>query len=229
LHFSLFTFAFLMSRSSIVQRIVADGAVAVIRADNPDKLKHIIDALRKGGMSAIEVTMTVPRALEIIEATARSLGDEIVLGVGSVLDAMTARMAINAGARYVVCPVFKPEIVETAHRYDLPVMPGCFTPTEILAAHEAGADVVKVFPADILGMPFFKAVKAPMPHLQMMPTGGVTLTNAGDWLKAGACAVGIGSALLDSKAIAEGRYSVLTENARILLDTIAASRSATSD
>ncbi|MDZ4699600.1 MAG: bifunctional 4-hydroxy-2-oxoglutarate aldolase/2-dehydro-3-deoxy-phosphogluconate aldolase [Rhodothermales bacterium] len=218
-----------MSRSSIVQRIVADGAVAVIRADNPDKLKHIIDALRKGGMSAIEVTMTVPRALEIIEATARSLGDEIVLGVGSVLDAMTARMAINAGARYVVCPVFKPEIVETAHRYDLPVMPGCFTPTEILAAHEAGADVVKVFPADILGMPFFKAVKAPMPHLQMMPTGGVTLTNAGDWLKAGACAVGIGSALLDSKAIAEGRYSVLTENARILLDTIAASRSATSD
>ena len=175
-------------------------------------------------MSAIEVTMTVPRALEIIEATARSLGDEIVLGVGSVLDAMTARMAINAGARYVVCPVFKQEIVETAHRYDLPVMPGCFTPTEILAAHEAGADVVKVFPADILGMPFFKAVKAPMPHLQMMPTGGVTLTNAGDWLKAGACAVGIGSALLDAKAIAEGRYSVLTENARILLETIARSR-----
>ncbi len=218
-----------MSRSSIVQRIVADGAVAVIRADNPDKLKHIIDALRKGGMSAIEVTMTVPRALEIIEATARAMGDEIVLGVGSVLDAMTARMAINAGARYVVCPVFKQEIVETAHRYDLPVMPGCFTPTEILAAHEAGADVVKVFPADVLGMPFFKAVKAPMPHLQMMPTGGVTLTNAGDWLKAGACAVGIGSALLDAKAIADGRYSVLTENARILLETIARSRIANSD
>ncbi|MEZ4700908.1 MAG: bifunctional 4-hydroxy-2-oxoglutarate aldolase/2-dehydro-3-deoxy-phosphogluconate aldolase [Rhodothermales bacterium] len=214
-----------MSRSAIVQRIVAEGAVAVVRADNPDRLKYIIEALKEGGMSAIEVTMTVPRALEIIESTARAMGDEIVLGVGSVLDAMTARMAINAGARYVVCPVFKPEIVETAHRYDLPAMPGCFTPTEILAAHEAGADVVKVFPADVLGMPFFKAVKAPMPHLQLMPTGGVTLTNAGDWLKAGACAVGIGSALLDTKAIAEGRYAVLTENARVLLDTIARARS----
>jgi 2-dehydro-3-deoxyphosphogluconate aldolase/(4S)-4-hydroxy-2-oxoglutarate aldolase len=213
-----------MSRSSIVQRIVADGAVAVIRADDPNKLRHIIDALRAGGMSAIEVTMTVPRALQIIEATAHALGDEIVLGVGSVLDATTARMAINAGARYVVSPVFKEEIVQTAHRYDLPAMPGCFTPTEILAAHEAGADIVKVFPADVLGMPFFKAVKAPMPHLQLMPTGGVSLTNAGEWLKAGACAVGIGSALLDTKAIAEGRYAVLTENARLLLQNIAAGR-----
>jgi 2-dehydro-3-deoxyphosphogluconate aldolase/(4S)-4-hydroxy-2-oxoglutarate aldolase len=213
-----------MSRSSIVQRIVADGAVAVIRADDPNKLRHIIDALRAGGMSAIEVTMTVPRALQIIEATAHALGDEIVLGVGSVLDATTARMAINAGARYVVSPVFKEEIVQTAHRYDLPAMPGCFTPTEILAAHEAGADIVKVFPADVLGMPFFKAVKAPMPHLQLMPTGGVSLTNAGEWLKAGACAVGIGSALLDTKAVAEGRYAVLTENARLLLQNIAAGR-----
>lgn len=209
-----------MSRTSIVQKIEAEGAVAIIRVEDPSTLQHVIEALLKGGLSAIEVTMTVPRALDIIEETARTMGDEVILGVGSVLDPETARMAINAGARYVVCPIFKRSIVEMAHRYNLPVMPGCFTPTEILEAHEAGADVVKVFPADVLGMPFFKAIKAPMPHLQLMPTGGVSLTNAGDWLKAGACAVGIGSALLDKKAIAEGNYRKITENAQILVDSI---------
>lgn len=214
-----------MSRTSIVQQIESEGAVAIIRVEDPSTLQHVIEALLKGGLSAIEVTMTVPRALDIIEETARTMGDEVLLGVGSVLDPETARMAINAGARYVVCPTFKRSIVEMAHRYNLPVMPGCFTPTEILEAHEAGADVVKVFPADVLGMPFFKAIKAPMPHLQLMPTGGVSLTNAGDWLKAGACAVGIGSALLDKKAIAEGNYAKITENARILVDSIARARS----
>ena len=213
-----------MPRTQIVQRIVDQGAVAVIRADNPSTLKYIVEALLKAGMSTIEVTMTVPRALDIIEETARTMGDQITLGVGSVLDPETARMAINAGAQYVVCPTFKPSIIQMAHRYDLPAMPGCFTPTEILEAHEAGADVVKVFPADVVGMKFFKAIKAPMPHLQLMPTGGVSLTNAGEWLNAGACAVGVGSALLDKKAIAEGRYEQLTENARVLLNTIAEAR-----
>jgi 2-dehydro-3-deoxyphosphogluconate aldolase/(4S)-4-hydroxy-2-oxoglutarate aldolase len=213
-----------MSRSTIVQQITDQGAVAVLRVEDPDTLKHVIEALLKAGLSTLEVTMTVPRALDIIEETARSLGDEMVLGVGSVLDPETARLAINAGARYVVCPIYKRSIIEMAHRYNLPAMPGCFTPTEILEAHEAGADIVKVFPADVLGMPFFKAIKAPMPQLQLMPTGGVNLTNAGEWLKAGACAVGIGSSLVDKKAVAEGRYEQLTENARILLDNIAQSR-----
>ena len=213
-----------MPRAHIVQEIVNQGAVAVIRADNPSTLQHIIEALLKAGLRAIEVTMTVPRALSIIEETARTMGDQIILGVGSVLDPETARMAINAGAQYVVCPIYKPSIIQMAHRYDLPAMPGCFTPTEILEAHEEGADVVKVFPANIVGMPFFKAIKAPMPHLQLMPTGGVSLTNAGEWLQAGACAVGVGSALLDKKAIAEGRYEQLTENAKVLLDTIAEAR-----
>ena len=212
-----------MPRANITQRITDQGAVAVIRADNPSTLKHIVEALMEAGLTAIEVTMTVPRALDIIEETARTMEDEIILGVGSVLDPETARMAINAGAQYVVSPIFKPSIIQMAHRYDLPAMPGCFTPTEILEAHEAGADIVKVFPANIVGMPFFKAIKAPMPHLQLMPTGGVTLTNAGDWLNAGACAVGVGSALLDKKAIAEGRYEQLTENARVLMESLRSS------
>lgn len=209
-----------MTRLEILNKIVDIGAVAVIRADDPTKLLHIIEAIHKGGVSAVEITMTVPRALELIEETARKLGDEVVLGVGSVLDPETTRMAINAGARYVVSPIYKASIVQMGHRYDAPVMPGCFSPTEILDAFEAGADMIKVFPADVLGMNYFKAVKAPMPHLQLMPTGGVSLTNAGDWMAAGATAVGIGSALLDKKAIAEGNYDKLTENARTLIQSI---------
>ncbi|WP_054686158.1 bifunctional 4-hydroxy-2-oxoglutarate aldolase/2-dehydro-3-deoxy-phosphogluconate aldolase, partial [Rhodothermus marinus] len=177
-----------------------------------------------GGVTAIEITMSVPRAFQMIEEVARRLGDVALVGAGSVLDAETARLVIEAGARYVVSPVFKPEIIQTAHRYDVPALPGAFTPTEILAAHEAGADIVKVFPADVVGMAFFKAIKAPMPQLKLMPTGGVTLTNAGEWLRAGACAVGVGSALLDRAAIAEGRWEKLTENARTLMESIRQAR-----
>ena len=154
------------------------------------------------------------------------MGEEIDLGVGSVVDPETARRAIDAGARYVVSPIYKPSVVKMAHEMDCPAMPGCFSPTEIFNAHQAGADIIKVFPADMLGMKYFKAIKAPMPQLNVMPTGGVTLTNAGDWLKHGACAVGVGSALVDKKAIAENRFDQLTENARILCDTIAQARAA---
>ncbi|MCB9069025.1 MAG: bifunctional 4-hydroxy-2-oxoglutarate aldolase/2-dehydro-3-deoxy-phosphogluconate aldolase [Calditrichae bacterium] len=209
-----------MSRFEIVQKIIDDGAVAVIRMSDSQKLLRVAEALLEGGISALEITMTTPNALKVIEEASRELPGEVLIGVGSVLDSETARLAINAGAKYVVSPIFKTEIVQTAHRYNLPVMPGCFTPTEILTAHEAGADIVKVFPADVVGMPFFKAIKAPMPHLSLMPTGGVSLTNAGDWLKAGACAVGVGGALLDKQAIADGNFAKLTENARILRQSI---------
>ncbi|MFQ5648407.1 MAG: bifunctional 4-hydroxy-2-oxoglutarate aldolase/2-dehydro-3-deoxy-phosphogluconate aldolase [bacterium] len=205
----------------MVQTLIEGGAIAVIRMSDSSKLRKVAQAIHKGGISAIEITMTTPNALMVIEEIARSMGDTIQVGVGSVLDAETARRAIEAGAQYVVSPVFKPEIIKTAHSYDIPAMPGAFTPTEILAAHESGADIVKVFPADVVGMAFFKAVKAPMPHLKLMPTGGVSLTNAGEWIKAGACAVGVGSALLDKKAIAEERFEVLTENARILKQSLA--------
>ena len=209
-----------MTRFEIVQKIIDGGAVAVIRMSDSQKLMHVAEALLEGGIFALEITMTTPNALKVIEEASRTLPKEVLIGVGSVLDSETARLAINAGAKYVVSPIFKTEIVQTAHRYNLPVMPGCFTPTEILTAHEAGADIVKVFPADVVGMPFFKAIKAPMPHLNLMPTGGVSLTNAGDWLKAGACAVGVGGALLDKQAIADGNFAKLTENARILRQSI---------
>jgi 2-dehydro-3-deoxyphosphogluconate aldolase/(4S)-4-hydroxy-2-oxoglutarate aldolase len=209
-----------MSRSQIVEQIVREGAVAVIRMSDSKKLMQVARAVQKGGLSALEITMTTPNALRVIEEVATQMGDEVLVGVGSVLDAETARLAINAGARYVVSPIIKPEIIQAAHRYGLPAMPGAFTPTEALQAHESGADIIKIFPADVVGMAFFKAIKAPMPHLQLMPTGGVSLTNGGDWIKAGACAVGVGSALLDKRAIAEENYDLLTENARTLRASI---------
>lgn len=207
-------------RRHILDALLAAGAIAVIRLPDAQKLLPVIDALQQGGVTAIEVTMTTPGALAVIETVARTRGDEVQVGVGSVLDAATARRAVEAGARYVVSPVFKPEIIAEAHRLDVPAMPGAFTPTEIQAAHEAGADIIKVFPADVVGMPFFKGVLAPMPHLRLMPTGGVSLTNAGDWIRAGAVAVGVGSALLDQDAIAAGAYERLTAHARTLRRSI---------
>ena len=209
-----------MNRHEIVNRITSEGAVAVVRMADSEKLLRVAEALFRGGLSSLEITMTTPDALKVIEGATDELGDDVLIGVGSVLDSETARLAILAGAKYVVSPILKREIIETAHRYDVPAIPGAFTPTEILQAHEQGADIVKVFPADVVGMAFFKAVKAPLPQVNLMPTGGVSLTNAGDWIKAGACAVGVGSALLDKKAIADENYPVLTENARILRKSI---------
>lgn len=205
-----------MSREQILNQILECGAVAVIRLADSEKLKRVAEAIHAGGIDVIEITMTTPNALVVIEELAATMGEIVQVGVGSVLNAEVARQAMDAGARYVVSPIYKPEIIETVKARNLPVMPGCFTPTEIQAAHEAGADVIKVFPADILGMAFFKAVLAPMPHLRIMPTGGVSLTNAGDWIRAGACCVGVGSALLDKQAIQDGDFARLTKNAKVL-------------
>lgn len=209
-----------MLKEEVVKSLIQTGAVAVIRLSDASKLIKVSEAINKGGISAIEITMTVPNAIKVIEETNKAIGDHINIGVGSVITAQIARDAINAGAKYVVSPIFKKEIIETAHSMEIAAMPGCFTPTEIQTAYESGADIIKVFPADVVGMAFFKGVLAPLPHLKLMPTGGVTLTNAGEWLKAGACAVGVGSALLNQKAIIEGNYSVLTENAKILRASI---------
>jgi 2-dehydro-3-deoxyphosphogluconate aldolase/(4S)-4-hydroxy-2-oxoglutarate aldolase len=200
----------------VVRWIEQDRAVAVVRTDAPEKLVAVARALAAGGVVCIEVTMTVPNALDGIRAVSDELGGGVLVGAGSVTDAETARAAVEAGARYVVSPVFKREVVEAAHAAGAAAMPGCFTPTEILAAHEAGADVAKVFPAGALGPGFVKGVLAPMPHLKLMPTGGVSLDNAAEWLRAGAVAVGAGSALVDSKAIAAGDWARLTANARRL-------------
>ncbi len=209
-----------MKREKILEEILKRKSVAVIRLKEADKLKKVIEALALGGVSVAEVTMTVPNAIGLIKQITQELSDEIIVGVGSVLNAETAKQAIEAGAKYVVSPIFKKEIIDAAHDFDVPAMPGCFTPTEVLTAYEYGADVVKVFPADVLGMAFFKGILAPMPHLKLMPTGGVTLTNAGDWIKAGAVAVGIGSALLDKEAIDTENYSKLTANAQQITESI---------
>jgi 2-dehydro-3-deoxyphosphogluconate aldolase/(4S)-4-hydroxy-2-oxoglutarate aldolase len=209
-----------MEREKILESILQRKAVAVLRIKEPEKLKKVIEAIAEGGITVAEITMTVPNAIELIEKMSEELDENIIVGVGSVLNAETAEAAIKAGAKYVVSPVFKKEIIDKAHQMDVPAMPGCFTPTEIQTAYEAGADIIKVFPADVLGMKFFKGILAPMPHLKLMPTGGVNLTNAGEWLNAGACAVGIGSALLDKEAIKNENYSVLTENARLVVKSI---------
>jgi 2-dehydro-3-deoxyphosphogluconate aldolase/(4S)-4-hydroxy-2-oxoglutarate aldolase len=209
-----------MNKKQILDEIFKRKAVAVLRVKEEDKLKKVIQAIADGGVSVAEITMTVPNAIKLIEKMSKELDENIIIGVGSVLNKQNAEDAIKAGAKYVVSPILKKEIIEMAQKYDVPVMPGCFTPTEIYSAFEMGADIAKVFPADVVGMPFFKAILAPMPNLKLMPTGGVSLTNAGDWLKVGACAVGIGSALLDAKAIKEENYLKLTENANIIMKSI---------
>jgi 2-dehydro-3-deoxyphosphogluconate aldolase / (4S)-4-hydroxy-2-oxoglutarate aldolase len=212
------------TRGAVTALVEQLGVVAVIRMKDPAKLRAVVEAMAAGGVRALEVTMTVPRAVEMIRELAPTLPDGFLLGAGTVIDAPTARAVIDAGASFVVSPVFRPDVIAACHQRDVPAMPGCFTPTEILAAHECGADIVKVFPATTLGPQFIKDVRAPLPHLKLMPTGGVTLDNAGDWIRAGAVAVGLGSALMDASAIADGRFEVITANARRVVENVAAAR-----
>lgn len=213
-----------MSRGATIDTIRALGVVAVIRMKDAARLRAVVDAIAAGGVRAIEVTMTVPGAVALIGTLAKSLPDTVLLGAGTVTDADTARAVIDAGARFVVSPVFRPEMIDACHARDVAAAPGCFTPTEILAAHDRGADVVKVFPATALGPQFIKDVRAPLPQVRLMPTGGVSLDNAGDWIRAGAVAVGVGSALLDARAIDEGRFEVLTANAQRIVQSVASAR-----
>src|SRR5215470_11777085 len=201
-------------RAAVTAQIEALGVVAVIRLKDPARLQASIDAMAEGGVRALEVTMTVPGAVELIRGLARALPSGFLLGAGTVTDANTARAVIDAGASFVVGPVFRPEVIAACHERDVAAMPGCFSPTEILAAHECGADIVKVFPATALGPQYLKDVHGPLPQVKLMPTGGVTLDNAGDWIRAGAVAVGIGSALLDAKAVESGRFDAIVANAQ---------------
>jgi 2-dehydro-3-deoxyphosphogluconate aldolase/(4S)-4-hydroxy-2-oxoglutarate aldolase len=215
----------MIHRSETVAAIEACGVVAVIRLTDASKLQGVIDALAAGGVRALEVTMTVPGAIGLIEKIAPTLPKEFVLGAGTILDTETARAAILAGARFIVGPVYNEAVVRLCHRYDVAAMPGCFTPTEILTAWEAGADVVKVFPATALGPGYFKDVRGPLPQVRLMPTGGVTLANAGDWIKAGAVAIGVGTAMVDGKAVAAGDFKAITESATKFVAAVTAARS----
>lgn len=212
-------------RAAVVRTIEELGVVAVIRMRDAAKLRHVIDALADGGVRAIEVTMTVPNAVALIEELAPSLPSTILLGAGTVTDGSTARAVIDAGARFVVGPVFRRDVMDVCRERDVAVAPGCFSPTEIFDAHQFGADIVKVFPATALGPQYLKDLRAPMPQLKLMPTGGVTLDNAGDWIRAGAVAVGAGSALLDNAAIESGRLEVITANARRIVASVGEARS----
>ncbi|HEX9365659.1 MAG TPA: bifunctional 4-hydroxy-2-oxoglutarate aldolase/2-dehydro-3-deoxy-phosphogluconate aldolase [Vicinamibacterales bacterium] len=214
----------LSSRESTVRTIQDLGIVAVIRMKDAGRLRAVIDAMAEGGVRAIEVTMSVPGAVGLIATLAPALPSSILFGAGTVTDAATARAVIDAGARFVVSPVFRRDVIDACHDRDVAVAPGCFSPTEILDAHEHGADVVKVFPATALGPSYIKDIRAPLPQLRLMPTGGVTLDNAGDWIRAGAVAVGVGSALLDLKAIEDGRFDVLVNNARRIVASVASAR-----
>jgi 2-dehydro-3-deoxyphosphogluconate aldolase/(4S)-4-hydroxy-2-oxoglutarate aldolase len=205
---------------------VADaGVVAVIRANSKEQLIGITEALLAGGVPAIEVTMSTPKAIAGIEMLADRFGDSAVIGVGTVIDAATARDAISAGAQFVVSPVFDETIVATARAYGRIMIPGAFTPTEILRAWTAGADVVKVFPSTAVGPQYFKDILAPLPQLRLTPTGGVDLKNAGDWIKAGAVFVGAGSSLVTKDALAKNDWTSVTANAKAFVETIRAARS----
>lgn len=207
-----------------MQRVEEAGIVAVIRLQEPGKLRAVVEAIAAGGIRALEVTMTVPGAVELIRELAPTLPPGFLLGAGTVLDTDTARRVIDAGAQFVVSPVFRVDTIRACHERGVPSMPGCFTPTEILDAWDAGADIVKVFPATALGPTFFKDVRGPLPQVKLMPTGGVTLDNAGDWIRAGAVAVGVGTALLDAKAIAAGDYATLRANAERIVRSVGAAR-----
>jgi len=194
-------------RREAVERLCRKGVIAVVRASGSEQLIDVAKALLSGGVDCIEITMTTPDALEVIANCRKTMGDEALIGAGSVLNTDAARRVLEAGAQYIVSPVFDPDVIAAAHAADAPCVPGAFTPTEILNATNAGADLVKVFPAGMFGPKYFKAVLAPMPHLKLTPTGGVDLDTAAAWISAGAVALGVGSALVTKAALASGDFA----------------------
>lgn len=213
-----------MSKETQLRRVLEGGIVAVVRSPDGDQLVEVARALADGGVGVVEITMSVPDALHVLRQVRQALGDRILLGAGTILDAETARAALLAGAEYIVAPTLNLEVIRLCQRYDKLVMPGAFTPTEILTAWEAGADVVKVFPADVVGPAFFKALRGPLPQVRLMPTGGVDLTTAADFLRAGACCLGIGSQLVEPKAVAGRNFDRIRELARQYVAIVRQSR-----
>ncbi|MBW7863006.1 MAG: bifunctional 4-hydroxy-2-oxoglutarate aldolase/2-dehydro-3-deoxy-phosphogluconate aldolase [Candidatus Hydrogenedentes bacterium] len=215
-----------MDRQAVTAYLMKHGIIAIIRADGGgDDLVRVVEAVMEGGVRCIEVTMTTPGALQCIEtASAKLAGADVCLGVGSVLDPETARLAILAGAQYVVSPVMVAGVIAMAHRYGRPCMPGAYTPTEIFTAWELGGDIIKVFPASTGGLEHIKAVRAPMPQIPLAPTGGVDLDNLADFVKAGVVAIGVGGNLVSKKLVQARDFAGLTENARRYAEAFAAAR-----
>jgi 2-dehydro-3-deoxyphosphogluconate aldolase / (4S)-4-hydroxy-2-oxoglutarate aldolase len=214
-----------MTRQQTLSFILETGIVPVVRTATAEGAIKAIEAIYRGGIRAAEITMTVPGAIRALEKVADQFGDKIVLGAGTVLDPETARACMLAGAEFFVTPSLKISTIEMVKRYSKVICPGALTPTEVLAAWDAGADIVKIFPCgNVGGAKYIKALKGPFPHIDMIPTGGVNLETAGDFLKAGACAVAVGGELVDAKTIKEGRFDIIEERAKQYLAAVAKAR-----
>jgi 2-dehydro-3-deoxyphosphogluconate aldolase/(4S)-4-hydroxy-2-oxoglutarate aldolase len=214
-----------MKKEEVLKKVYEVGVVAVVRASSAEEARQIVEAIREGGVTVIEITMTVPRAVRVIEQLADACGDEVLVGAGTVLDAETARACMLAGAQFVVSPALDVETVECCRGRGVAVMPGALTPTEVVRAWAAGADVVKVFPCGALGgAGYIRSLKAPLPQIELMPTGGVSLSTAAGLIEAGAFALGVGADLVDAKAIREGRAGAVSEAARAYVEAVRAAR-----
>jgi len=214
-----------MNKSEVLKRIKDTGVIPVVRATTADEAMRAIDAIREGGISVLEITMTVPGAVGVIEQVAARFGNDALVGAGTVLDVETAKACVSAGAQFIVSPALNMETIAYCHEQDVAVMPGALTPTEVVQAWNAGADFVKVFPAGAVGgASYLKALKAPLPQIELVPTGGVSLKTAADFIKAGAAALGVGADLVDIKAIREGQAALITERAKQFVEIVRTSR-----
>ena len=214
-----------MEKREVLNRMINEGLIPVIRVTSASEATDVADAVKEGGVSFIEITMSVQGAIDVIKELTQKYKDEIIMGAGTVLDPETGRAALLAGAQFLVSPTLNLDLIQLAHRYSAVVIPGAMTPTEILTAWNAGADMVKVFPSAQLGGPeYIKALRGPLPQILLVPTGGVNLQNAGAFIKAGAAALGVGGELVDKKAIKEKKFHIITESARAFLKTIREAR-----
>ena len=213
-----------MDKKHIIQRLLNPGVIAIIRADSSEQIIDASHALIDGGISAIEITMTTPNALKVISSARAKFGDKILTGVGSVLDAKTAEAAIEHGAEYVITPVLKPEVIACCKGKQKPIFAGCYTPTEAQAAFELGADFIKIFPADGLGPKYISAIRGPLPHLKIVPTGGVDATTAGAFIAAGCVAVAAGGSLVSAEILQTRNWDELRERAAALVAAVALAR-----
>jgi len=210
-----------MKKEEVLQRIVEVGLVPVVRASSAEEAEQAVEAIKAGGVPVLEITMTVPKAVDVIAQVVERYGDGAIVGAGTVLDAETARACILAGAQFIVSPSLNLGVIELCRRYSVAVLPGALTPTEVVTAWQAGADMVKVFPCGALGgASYIKALKAPLPQIELVPTGGVSLKTAADFIRAGATALGVGADLIDTKALREGQSHIVTERARQYIEIV---------
>jgi len=216
-----------MEKHEILKRMLAEGLIPLIRASSASDAMDVSIAIKDGGASFLEITMTVPGAIDVVKELSLRYRDEFIIGAGTVLDAETGRAAILAGAQFIVSPTLNFELISLAHRYSVVVIPGAMSPTEILTAWEAGADLVKVFPAGQLGGPdYIRAVRGPLPQILLMPAGGVNIDNAGDFIRAGSAAVAVGSELVRKKAVQEKAFHIIVENTRAFIEAIREAKAA---